>query len=98
MGPQARGLTPDETLTDTRTGRNGRPGMVRQRRQSVFGRGAGYDDVNGADLVWPLGLKDRLPGALPRRSAMPRQSYGPLSPAQDGRPALVYLPGQVTVL
>ncbi len=62
----------DETLTDTRTGRNGRHGMVRQRHQSVFGRVAGYDDVNDADLVWPLGLEDRLRAALAPYIADPR--------------------------
>ncbi len=72
MGPQARGLMADETLTDTRTGRNGRDGMVRQRRQSVFGRVAGYDDMNDADLVWPLGLEDRLRAALAPYIADPR--------------------------
>ncbi len=34
---------------DSRTGKNGRHGMVGQFRQSVFGRLGGYDDVNDAD-------------------------------------------------
>ena len=38
-------------LTDTRTGRNGRHGLVAQFRQSVFGRLAGYEDVNDADRL-----------------------------------------------
>ena len=74
----------DETLTDTRTGRNGRHGMVRQRRQSVSGRVAGYDDVNDADLVWPLGLTDRLLGALAPYLADP--------PCRDNNPTAHFLP------
>ena len=38
-------------LTDTRTGRNSRHGLVAQFRQSVFGRLAGYEDVNDADKL-----------------------------------------------
>ena len=34
---------------DSRTGKNGRHGMVGQFRQSVYGRLGGYDDVNDAD-------------------------------------------------
>jgi hypothetical protein len=35
-----------ETLADTRRGKNGRHALVGLLRQSVFGRLAGYDDVN----------------------------------------------------
>lgn len=38
-------------LTDTRTGRNSRHGLVAQFRQSLFGRLAGYEDVNDADRL-----------------------------------------------
>src|SRR3954468_15075655 len=38
-------------LTDTRTGANGRHSLVGQFRQSVFGRLAGYEDVNDADRL-----------------------------------------------
>ena len=38
-----------DVLADSRTGKNGRHGMVGQFRQSVFGRLGGYDDVNDAD-------------------------------------------------
>jgi len=38
-------------LADTRTGRNSRHGLVAQFRQSVFGRLAGYEDVNDADRL-----------------------------------------------
>src|SRR5215211_9166225 len=40
-----------EVLTDTRTGANGRHPLVGQFRQSVFGRLAGYEDVNDADRL-----------------------------------------------
>src|SRR3954449_2657751 len=40
-----------EVLTDTRTGANGRHTLVGQFRQSVFGRLAGYEDVNDADRL-----------------------------------------------
>jgi len=36
---------------DSRTGKNGRHGMVGQFRQSLFGRLGGYDDVNDADRL-----------------------------------------------
>ena len=40
-----------DVLTDTRTGANGRHTLVGQFRQSVFGRLAGYEDVNDADRL-----------------------------------------------
>ena len=40
-----------ETLADARTGRNGRHALVGLLRQSVFGRLAGYDDVNDAERL-----------------------------------------------
>src|ERR687883_838977 len=38
-------------LADTRTGANGRHALLGQFRQSVFGRLAGYEDVNDADRL-----------------------------------------------
>jgi len=38
-------------LADIMTGRNGRHTLVAQIRQSVFGRLAGYEDVNDADRL-----------------------------------------------
>jgi hypothetical protein len=40
-----------EALADGRTGRNGRHRLGRMFRQSVFGRLAGYEDVNDADRL-----------------------------------------------
>src|ERR1700751_5216075 len=37
-----------EMLADARTGKNGRHALVGMLRQSVFGRVAGYEDVNYA--------------------------------------------------
>jgi len=34
-----------DVLSDTRSGKNGRHGMIGQLRQSVFGRLGGYDDL-----------------------------------------------------
>src|SRR5215212_2074998 len=49
----ALGLTElaGEALADTRTGRNSRHTLSAQVRQSVFGRLAGYEDVNDADRL-----------------------------------------------
>src|SRR5215207_1307907 len=43
--------TAADVLTDIRTGANGRHTLVGQFRQSVFGRLAGYEDVNDADRL-----------------------------------------------
>src|SRR5271155_3473071 len=40
-----------EALADGRTGRNGRHALAGMFRQSVFGRLAGYEDVNDADRL-----------------------------------------------
>ncbi len=40
-----------QNLTDGRTGRNGRHDLIGMLRQSVFGRLAGYEDVNDADRL-----------------------------------------------
>src|SRR5271170_775962 len=40
-----------DLLADARTGRNGRHALVGMLRQSVFGRLAGYEDVNDADRL-----------------------------------------------
>src|SRR5260221_2093067 len=40
-----------ETLADARTGKDGRHALVGLLRQSVFGRLAGYEDVNDAERL-----------------------------------------------
>lgn len=40
-----------EALADARTGKNGRHALVGMLRQSVFGRLAGYEDVNDAERL-----------------------------------------------
>ena len=49
----ALGLTElaGHVLADTRTGRNGRHTLTAQLRQAIFGRLAGYEDVNDADRL-----------------------------------------------
>src|SRR5262245_3163176 len=58
----ALGLTAlaSDLLVDPRTGKNGRHTLLAQFRQGVFGRLAGYQDVNDAD---------RTAGSRPSRSA-----------------------------
>src|SRR5918911_1343869 len=43
--------TAADTLADARTGKNGRHRLVGLLRQSLFGRLAGYEDVNDADRL-----------------------------------------------
>src|SRR5689334_24153348 len=43
--------TAADTLADVRTGKNGRHRLAGLLRQSVFGRLAGYEDVNDADRL-----------------------------------------------
>src|SRR6186713_2311562 len=40
-----------DVLADARTGKNGRHALVGLLRQSVFGRLAGYEDVNDAERL-----------------------------------------------
>ena len=49
----ALGLTmmADDILADARTGKNRRHALVGMLRQSVFGRLAGYEDVNDAERL-----------------------------------------------
>src|SRR6202047_159528 len=43
--------TAGEMLADARTGKNGRHALIGLLRQSVFGRLAGYEDVNDAERL-----------------------------------------------
>jgi len=82
----ALGLTDTgaDALADARTGKNGRHRLTGLLRQSVFGRLAGYEDVNDAERLcrdpWafspracPVGMRwvvgDRAIMALPPRPA-----------------------------
>ena len=67
----ALGLTAmaGETVADARTGKNGRHALVDMLRQSVFGRFAGYEDVNDTERLrhdpamrWIVGGKAWLRG------------------------------------
>ncbi len=65
----ALGLTvmASDVLADARTGKNGRHALAGLFRQSVFGRLAGYEDVNDAERLrhdpamrWIVGGKDAI--------------------------------------
>ena len=86
-------------LADARTGRNGRHALVGLLRQSVFGRLAGYEDVNDAErprhdpaMRWIVGGKAALSAAA-SPSQMGRFETRWLT-AQKNLSALVDLSGQ----
>src|SRR3954470_21381640 len=71
-------------LTDTRTGANGRHTLVGQFRQSVFGRLAGYEDVNDADrLAHDPALRWVVGGAAVTGQAASTRPDGPLRDRGD---------------
>src|SRR5882672_10470439 len=88
-----------DALADARTGKNGRHLLVGLLRQSVFGRLAGYEDVNDADRLrrdpamrWVVG--DRaISGSAASASQMGRFETKWLS-RPENLAALVDLPGQ----
>jgi hypothetical protein len=87
------------TLADARTGKNGRHRLSGLLRQSVFGRLAGYEDVNDADRLrhdpamrWVVG--DRaISGSAASASQMGRFETRWLS-RPENLAALADLPGQ----
>src|SRR5215813_9899434 len=87
------------TLADARTGKNGRHRLAGLLRQSVFGRLAGYEDVNDAERLcrdpamrWVVG--DRaITGSAASASQMGRFETKWLS-RPDNLAALADLPGQ----
>jgi Transposase DDE domain group 1 len=91
--------TGGDTLADARTGRNGRHRLVGLLRQSVFGRLAGYEDVNDADRLchdpamrWVVG--DRaITGSAASASQMGRFETKWLS-RPENLAALADLPGR----
>ena len=88
-----------DALADARTGKNGRHLLVGLLRQSVFGRLAGYEDVNDADRLcrdpamrWVVG--DRaITGSAASASQMGRFETKWLS-RPDNLAALTDLPGR----
>ena len=88
-----------DALADTRTGKNGRHRLAGLLRQSVFGRLAGYEDVNDAERLcrdpamrWVVG--DRaIAGSAASASQMGRFETKWLS-RPDNLAALADLPGQ----
>jgi hypothetical protein len=91
--------TAANTLADARTGKNGRHRLAGLLRQSVFGRLAGYEDVNDADRLchdpamrWVVG--DRaISGSAASASQMGRFETKWLS-RPENLVALADLPGQ----
>jgi hypothetical protein len=91
--------TAANTLADARTGKNGRHRLAGLLRQSVFGRLAGYEDVNDAERLsrdpamrWVVG--DRaISGSAASASQMGRFETRWLSQSEN-LAALTELPGQ----
>jgi hypothetical protein len=91
--------TAADKLADARTGKNGRHRLAGLLRQSVFGRLAGYEDVNDADRLcrdpamrWVVG--DRaISGSAASASQMERFETKWLSRSEN-LAALADLPGQ----
>src|SRR5215475_14337420 len=88
-----------DVLADARTGRNGRHALVGLLRQSVFGRLAGYEDVNDAERLrhdpamrWVVGGKAAFVAAA-SPSQMGRFETRWLAPEKN-LSALVELSGQ----
>src|ERR1700726_3844847 len=89
-----------ETLADARTGKNGRHRLAGLLRQSVFGRLAGYEDVNDADRLcrdpamrWVVGGKAPMDRAAASASQMGRFETEWLA-GSENLAALADLPGQ----
>jgi hypothetical protein len=91
--------TAGERLADARTGKNGRHALVGTLRQAVFGRLAGYEDVNDAERLrndpamrWIVGGKAAL-GCAASASQMGRFETRWLT-AEKNRSTLADLSGQ----
>jgi Transposase DDE domain group 1 len=91
--------TAADTLADARTGKNGRYRLAGLLRQSVFGRLAGYEDVNDADRLcrdpamrWVVG-DGAISGSAASASQMGRFETKWLCRPQN-LAALADLPGQ----
>src|SRR3954463_8647186 len=91
--------TAADTLADARTGKNGRHRLSGLLRQSVFGRLAGYEDVNDAEMLcrdpamrWVVGGR-AISGSAASASQMGRFETSWLS-RPENLTALADLPGQ----
>jgi hypothetical protein len=96
LGPSA---VASEKVADARTGRNGRQALVGMLRQAVFGRLAGYEDVNDAERLrhdpamrWIVGGK-AASGCAASASQMGRFETRWLT-AEKNLSALIDLSGQ----
>jgi hypothetical protein len=98
----ALGLTDTaaDALADTRTGKNGRHRLGGMLRQSVFGRLAGYEDVNDAERLcrdpamrWVVGGDQAIAGSAASASQMGRFETKWLCRSEN-LAALADLPGQ----
>ena len=85
-----------EMLADARTGKNGRHALVGLLRQSVFGRLAGYEDVNDAERLrhdpamrWIVGGK-AAQGSAASPSQMGRFETQWLAAPKNSLPLLIY--------
>ena len=103
----ALGLTEmaGERLSDARTGKNGRHALAGLFRQSVFGRLAGYEDVNDAERLrhdpamrWIVGGKAAAGcaaaaswSAASRRAGSPPKRTFPRSPIFRGNGSIAYM-------
>src|SRR5437868_8150700 len=88
-----------DTLADARTGKNGRHRLAGLLRQSVFGRLAGYEDVNDAErLCHDPAMRWVVGGGAPMSRAASASQMGRFETewlAQPGNfAALADLPGQ----
>jgi hypothetical protein len=96
LGPTTSG---GERLAEARTGKNGRHQLVGLLRQSVFGRLAGYEDVNDAErlcrdpaMLWVVGGRAPM-GQAALASQMGRSETEWLTQPEN-LAALADLPGQ----
>ena len=78
---EALGLTTlaGDVIADSRTGKNGWHGIIGLLRQSVYGRLAGYEDVNDADRLGRDAVDRRRQGCRARR-----RIDQPDGPVRDG--------------
>jgi len=78
--------TAADALADARTGKNGRHRLAGLLRQSVFGRLAGYEDVNDAErLCRDPAMRWVVGEAPPKKAAGAPAKHNPCRPARPPR-------------